>query len=77
MSCEKEMINKIDVSEIEVNTVVERFDQLFYSTPPNELNLLKARFPYLFPEPNHDSIWVNKMQNEDEQALFAAVSKVV
>lgn len=76
MSCEKDVINKIDVSDIEVETHIERFDQLFYTTPVEDIGKLKSKFPYLFPESNPDSVWVNKMQNKDEQALFAESQKL-
>ena len=76
ISCSKKENTKIDVSDIHVETVVERFDQKFYTTPPEKLDVLKAEFPYLFPEPNPDSVWVNKMQNKEEQKLFADTQKV-
>ena len=76
VGCSEKKNTKIDVSDIHVETVVERFDQKFYTTPPEKLDVLKAEFPYLFPEPNPDSVWVNKMQNKEEQKLFADTQKV-
>jgi len=76
VGCSEKKNKKIDVSDIHVETVVERFDQKFYTTPPEKLANLKAEFPYLFPEPNPDSVWVNKMQNKEEQKLFADTQKV-
>ena len=76
VSCTKKENTKIDVSTIEVKTNIHRFDQKFYTTSPNKLSDLKAEYPYLFPEPNPDSIWVNKIQNKDEQDLFAESQKV-
>lgn len=76
VSCEEETNRKVDISNIEVLTEIVRFDQLFYTTPIEELGKLKAEFPYLFPEPNHDSIWINKMQDKDEQALFEESQKL-
>ncbi|MCD6544254.1 MAG: gliding motility lipoprotein GldB, partial [Flavobacteriaceae bacterium] len=57
-------------------TKVIRFDQKFYTTPPEKLADLKAEFPYLFPQANPDSVWVNKMKNKDELELFAETEKV-
>ncbi|MDH3322482.1 MAG: gliding motility lipoprotein GldB [Flavobacteriaceae bacterium] len=74
--CSKSDDQKIDVSAIQVKTDIVRFDQKFYTNPPENLSELKSNFPYLFPEPNPDSVWVNKMQNKDEQALFAASQKL-
>ena len=76
ISCNKKENIKIDVSTIEVKTEIHRFDQEFYTTSINNLDELKAKYPYLFPQPNPDSVWVNKMQNKDEQELFAESQKV-
>ncbi len=75
-SCDKDAINKVDISDIEVTTDVERFDELFYTTDPENLSNLKQKFPYLFPKSNPDSVWINKMQNKDEQALFEESQKL-
>lgn len=76
VSCEKESKLEIDVSDIEVNTIIKRFDQEFYTSPVSKLPQLKANYPYLFPSQNIDSIWVNKMQDNDEQELFAETEKL-
>ena len=76
LGCSKEEKIEIDVSNIEVETIIERFDEQFYTTPPQDLNVLKSKFPYLFPEPNPDTVWTNKMQNEDELALFKESQKL-
>ena len=76
VSCKKESKLEIDVSDIEVNIIIKRFDQEFYKSPVSKLPQLKANYPYLFPSQNNDSIWVNKMQNNDEQELFAETEKL-
>ncbi len=76
ISCQKQTKEIVDVSNVEVHTVVERFDKEFYTTSPEGLPKLKSKYPYLFPEPNADSVWVNKMQNKDEQELFAFTQEV-
>ena len=63
-SCNKDAKNKVDISDIEVATDIERFDQLFYTTAPENLSNLKQKFPYLFPKSNPDSVGINKMQNK-------------
>ena len=75
-SCTKDKTSDIDLSNIKVETIVERFDQKFYTTNPEKLDELKAEFPYLFPKSNPDSVWVNKMQNKDEQDLFTESQKL-
>jgi len=77
LSCSKnEKAEVVSTENIVVTTVIERFDQQFYTTPPEKLADLKKQFPYLFPEPNPDSVWVNKMKNKDEQELFAETQKL-
>ncbi|HKJ05835.1 MAG TPA: gliding motility lipoprotein GldB, partial [Flavobacteriaceae bacterium] len=61
---------KVDVSNINVNVSVERFEENFYASKPSQLPKLKKKFPYLFPEQFHDSIWINRMQNKEELTLF-------
>ena len=68
-SCKKETIKKVDVSKIEVNFSIDRFDQKFYNTNENSLEALKREYPYLFPIDN-DSLWLQKINNKEERALF-------
>jgi gliding motility-associated lipoprotein GldB len=75
-ACSKKENEAVDVSDIDVQTEIQRFEQKFYTTAPEKLHDLKSNFPYLFPEPNPDSIWINKMQNKDEQDLFAESQKL-
>jgi len=74
--CAKENKLDIDVSDIEVNMLIKRFDQEFYSGEASNLPELKNSYPYLFPAQNPDSIWVAKMQDKDEQELFAETQKL-
>ena len=76
LACSKEEKSVVDVSNIQTETIVKRFDQEFYTISPENLDNLKAEFPYLFPEPNPDSVWVNKMKNKDEIALFDESQKL-
>lgn len=76
MACKQEQDKLVDVSDIETNTEVVRFDQKFYTTSPENLPSLKAELPYLFPEPNPDSIWTSKMKDKDELFLYNSSQKV-
>lgn len=75
-SCAEENKLAVDVSNIEATAVVKRFDEAFYTTETTQLGELKNEYPYLFPEPTHDSIWIAKMKDEDEQLLFAETQKL-
>ena len=76
-SCKNEESNKlsVDVSNIEANVEIERFDIDFYNTKPSELSKTKEKYPMFFP-PQPDSVWVNKINNKDERELFAETQKV-
>ena len=57
--------NKVEdaVAQIPVKFKVERFDQVFYGSKPEDLNAIKAKYPFFFPEGNADSVWLNKLKN--------------
>ena len=65
---------EVDVSNIPVTVEVKRFEQDFYSADASKLPELKQKYPLLFPLNTPDSIWVNKMQDTDEQELFREVN---
>ena len=48
LACKKEQDKLVDVSDIETNIEVVRFDQKFYTTTPENLSSLKAEFPIFF-----------------------------
>jgi len=66
--------NQIDVSNIEVKMVVERFDQQFFNT--TDLQALKKKFPYLFPIKTPDSIWHRRINDTDQRFLFESAQIV-
>ena len=72
-SCKKE--NKIEekITQIPVAFKIERFDKLFYESKPEDLASLKAKYPFLFPSGNEDSIWVNKLKDPLLQQLYKEV----
>jgi gliding motility-associated lipoprotein GldB len=76
ISCGPENKLDIDVSAIQIDTEIRRFDQEFYTVTPEKLSALKSKYPYLFPAQNHDSIWLKKVQDKDEQELFAETQKI-
>ncbi|MET2983767.1 gliding motility lipoprotein GldB [Aureibaculum conchae] len=76
VNCQKKDKIEIDVSDIEVDVDIHRFDQAFYTATPDKLPELKTTYPYLFPAQNHDSIWIQKINDKDEQELYAETQKV-
>ncbi|MEE3999847.1 gliding motility lipoprotein GldB [Tenacibaculum sp. FZY0031] len=77
LSCKNNESNKldVDVSNLNVKIDLDRFDVDFYNTKPNELTNVKEKYPMLFP-PQPDSVWINKINNKDEQELFDETQKV-
>ncbi len=75
ISCSKEKQRSPDLEGITSDPEIVRFEQLFYNASADSLPQLQSDFPYLFPEPNPDSVWVNKMQNADERYLFEESQK--
>lgn len=70
-SCEKESKNNVDVSEIEIDFKVDRFEKKFYTSSETELINLKNEYPFMFPSQVADTTWIAKINNEEEQYLFA------
>ena len=70
LSCKNEDNNSIDVSNIEVDFAIERFEEAFYNASPKTLVEVKKKFPLLFPKAVTDSVWLAKINNKDEQELF-------
>ncbi len=76
MACSKKDKAVVDISKIDVNIDVRRFEQRFYTAGPEDLSTLKSDFPFLFPEANPDSVWTAKMKDEDELYLYTASQEV-
>lgn len=73
--CEKEPKNEIDVSGVDVNFTVDRFEEQFYTASEENFNELKTNYSFMLSNA-HDSIWINKMQNEDERYLYKESQKM-
>ncbi len=76
ISCQKEIDKKIDVSKIKIDVKINRFEEVFYSGTKNDLQRLKKEYAILFPKEVHDSVWIGKMENDDELYLFNESQKI-
>ncbi len=74
-SCNSKNRLKVDVSNIPSDVNITRFEKVFYNSKPSDLPKIKKEFRILFPH-DIDSIWVKKMQDKDEQELFAETMRV-
>lgn len=75
LSCDKK--NKVEkaVAKIPLDIKVERFDQVFFESKPNDLPKIKKQYPFFFPAGIPDSVWINKIQNPLWRELYAEVQK--
>ena len=71
VSCKKETKQEVDVSAIPVSFKIERFDQKFYTSEPQDLPKLKAEYPFLFPR--EDSVYLNMLNEPIYKELFNEV----
>lgn len=75
-SCTTNKQNKVDVSNVQIDLKIDRFEKEFYTSTPENLNQLKRKYPFLFPEGFTDSIAIQKISDSDEQELFSESQKV-
>jgi gliding motility-associated lipoprotein GldB len=74
-SCDKKSSVEKKIEALPVQIKIDRFDQVFFETSPKDLQKIKKRYPFFFPEGIPDSVWVNKINNPLWRELFAEVQK--
>ena len=62
-SCNKESKQEKEISKVNVEFEIERFDQLFGETSEENLPNLIQTYPFLFSKSIPDSVWVNRLQD--------------
>ena len=72
-ACKQEDKTEQEIAKIPVDFKIERFDKLFYDSKPEDLQFIKAKYPFFFPEGNEDSVWVNKLKNPLLRDLYNEV----
>ena len=75
-SCKKTSKVKKEISAINIDLTIERFDQLFASSSPSDLPFLKQTYPFLFSKQFSDSVWTRRMEDPIQGLLAAAVDSV-
>ncbi|WP_297791870.1 gliding motility lipoprotein GldB [uncultured Eudoraea sp.] len=75
-ACKKEKKVSQDVSMIQLDLKVERFDREFAEAQPEDMAKLKQKFPYLFPKQYSDSVWIAKMKDTLQIELSSEVKAV-
>ena len=74
--CSDKNDTAIDVSKINVDFSVKRYDVDFYNATKETLPKVKEKYPYLFPEAFTDSLSLAKINDQQEQELFQETQKI-
>lgn len=75
VSCENESKIEKDISNIDVNVLIDRFDKVFASASPKDLPKLKKDYPFMFSKRYPDSLWVNRINDTLQHQLSSEVAK--
>ena len=75
-SCQNSSRIETEISKIDLDLNIERFDQLFATSGPSELPALKQNYPFLFSKRYADSVWVKRMSDPIQQLQNKAVDSV-
>jgi gliding motility-associated lipoprotein GldB len=73
-ACKNETGVSEDVSAIQLNLNVLRFDKEFAEAKPEDIPILKQKYPYLFPKQYSDSVWIAKLEDTLQIELFNEVN---
>jgi gliding motility-associated lipoprotein GldB len=74
-SCDQKSKVEKAIEETPVTIKVERFDKIFFETPPQHLAKVKKQFPYFFSPQINDTVWLNKMQTPIWREVYSEVQK--
>jgi gliding motility-associated lipoprotein GldB len=76
VSCKKENEADAKIAEVPLPKIkIERFDDIFYNSKPEELAAVKKQYPYFFPAGNEDAVWIEKIKDPLLQELHKEVDK--
>lgn len=75
LACNKDSKIEKDIANIDIDIKVERFDQIFSKSQPQDLPKLKTTFPFLFSKRISDSVWIDSMNDTLQQQLYTEVDK--
>ena len=72
-SCKDDSKVEEAVAKIPIEFKVERFDQIFWTSKPEDLQKVKAQYPYFFPSHIPDSTLINKLKDPLLKELYGEV----
>ena len=68
VSCDK----KVSFKDKKIEVV--RFEKLFYNSDSADLNQIKNKYPFFFPDSYHDSVWLNRLQDPIQLEIFNEIT---
>jgi len=75
VSCSKKSQLEKAIEAVPVTLQLDRFDKEFYETAEKDFAQLKAKYPYMFTTPAHDSIWFAQKNDTLIAELYTEVQK--
>ncbi len=54
---------------------IDRFEKKFYNSDEADLNELKNKYPYFFPNSFPESVWINRLNDPIQQEIFSEIQK--
>jgi gliding motility-associated lipoprotein GldB len=76
LSCKTDSKLEYEISKIDTDITIERFDQLFADAKPNDLPQLKKAYPFMFSKRYNDSVWINRINDTLQKQLNVEVNKI-
>ncbi len=75
IACTKEATISSEILNIPVEAKIDRFDQEFMQTSPENFNTLKQKYPLFLNENVPDSVWFNKKNDTLFNELYSETQK--
>lgn len=74
LSCSEDNALESEISKIDIEVVIERFDRAFSEARPDDLGQLKKAFPFLFSKHVPDSVFIARMADTLQNELLDEVN---
>lgn len=74
-ACKEDDQLESEISKMDVEVKIERFDLAFAHANPADLPKLKEAYPFLFSERINDSIWIDRINDSLQKELSDEVEK--
>ncbi len=75
ISCKNDTDFENQITQIEVDFNIERFDKYFSESTEKDLPKLKESYPFMFPKNYHDEDWIARLNDTLQRQLHFEVNK--